>query len=214
MTPPSRRVVLVGAGGFGRETAGFLSTLDAVEPLGFLDDAPSLKGRTFSGLEVLGPLDLIETMPPDVRVVITLGNPRDPTIRRRVAQRLELPDDRYETLIHPMAAIGTDVDIGVGTVVHAGSVFTHSLTIGRHVAIMPNVVLTHDDVVGDNATFGAGVMLAGGVTVEDAAYLGAGVTVREGARIGAAAVVGMGSVVLTDIPSNQVWAGVPARRLH
>lgn len=213
MTAPGRRIVLVGAGGFGRETAGFLSSLIGFEALGFLDDAPGLQGQRLAGLEVLGPLDLLDSMPLDVGVVITLGNPGDPTIRSRVSQRLGLAADRYTTLIHPMATVGTDVEIGVGTVVHAGSVFTQSVRIGRHVALMPNVVLTHDDVVGDYVTFGAGVMLAGGVVVEDSAYLGAGVTVREGTTIGAGAVVGMGSVVLTNVPPGQTWGGVPARRL-
>ena len=214
MTAERRSIVLVGAGGFGRETAGFLASVDGVEPLGFLDDAPGLHGQTIAGLQVLGPLELLAGMPSSVGVVITLGNPRDPTIRRRVSQRLDLALDRYVTLLHPTTVLGTEVQIGGGTVVHAGSVFTQSIRIGRHVAIMPNVVLTHDDVVGDHVTFGAGVMLAGGVVVEDSAYLGAGVTVREGTTIGEGAVVGMGSTVLKDIPPGQTWGGVPARRLR
>ena len=204
--------MLVGAGGFGRETAGLVASLAGVEALGFLDDDPLLQGKTLARTEVLGTLDLLPNMA-GVGVVVTVANPRDPTVRNRVVERLNLPPERYRTLIHPMTTVGPDVEVGAGTVIHAGSVFTQDIRIGRHVAFMPNVVLTHDNRVGDFVTFGAGAKLAGAVVVEDSAYIGSGAMVRETCRIGAGAVVGMGSVVLDDVPAGETWAGVPARPL-
>jgi sugar O-acyltransferase (sialic acid O-acetyltransferase NeuD family) len=212
LTAHTDQIVLVGAGGFGRETAGLVASLAGVEVLGFLDDDPLLQGKTLARIEVLGSLDHLPTKP-EVGVVVTVANPRDPTVRSRVVERLHLPPERYRTLIHPMTTVGPDVEIGAGTVIHPGSVFTQDIRIGRHVAFMPNVVLTHDNRVGDFVTFGAGAKLAGAVVVEDSAYIGSGAMVRETCRIGAGAVVGMGSVVLDDVPAGETWAGVPARRL-
>jgi acetyltransferase-like isoleucine patch superfamily enzyme len=45
-------------------------------------------------------------------------------------------------------------------------------------------------------------------------WLGKGVIVLSGVTIGDGAVVGAGSVVTRSIPSGEVWAGVPARRIH
>lgn len=42
-------------------------------------------------------------------------------------------------------------------------------------------------------------------------WLGANVTILKGVTIGEYAVIGAGSVVAHDIPSNQIWAGNPAR---
>src|SRR3546814_3986551 len=42
----------------------------------------------------------------------------------------------------------------------------------------------------------------------------AGCLLREGARIGAWALVGMGAAVTGDVPTREVWAGVPARFLR
>lgn len=51
------------------------------------------------------------------------------------------------------------------------------------------------------------------VWIGDDVWLGAGVIVLPGARIGGGAVIAAGAVVRGDIPSGQVWGGVPARFL-
>jgi acetyltransferase-like isoleucine patch superfamily enzyme len=79
---------------------------------------------------------------------------------------------------------------------------------------MPQVILTHDDTVDDFGTLASGVRLGGQVHIGQCAYLGAGAMVREARTVGAYALIGMGAVVTTDIPANEVWAGVPARYLR
>lgn len=53
-----------------------------------------------------------------------------------------------------------------------------------------------------------------GVTIQDNVWLAAGVTVLPGVTIGANSVIGAGSVVTKSIPPNEIWAGVPARKLR
>ena len=221
MTVAPRPLVLVGAGGFARETAQLIRQHPTVGPAGefyavagFLDDDPRRQGTLVDGTPVLGPCeDAREHAERGAGVLVCVGNPGDPTSRRRLVARLGLPDAAYATVVHPLADVSPDSTLGAGTVLHAGVVLTAAVQVGRHVAVMPHVVLTHDDVINDHATFAVGVRLAGGVVVGDAAYLGAGALVREGRRIGAGALVGMGSVVLRDVPPDEVWAGSPARRL-
>ncbi|OPF52897.1 acetyltransferase [Clostridium baratii] len=49
------------------------------------------------------------------------------------------------------------------------------------------------------------------VKIRRNAWLGAGVTVCPGVTIGENSVIGAGSVVTKDVPSNTVYAGVPAK---
>lgn len=209
--------MLVGAGGFARETAEAVLAVNRACPsyelLGFVDDDPVLAGGKVDGLPVLGPISTIAELG-GIQVVVCTGHPGNYTSRRRIVERLGLAPDRYATIVHPAAVIPPSLCLGPGSVVLAGVVATTAVKLGAHVAVMPGVVLTHDDVIGDYATFGSGAKLAGRVTVGEGAYVGAGALVRENRSIGAWSLIGMGAAVTRDVPPGEVWAGVPARRLR
>jgi sugar O-acyltransferase (sialic acid O-acetyltransferase NeuD family) len=219
LTPALEQIVLVGSGGFGRETAELVRAINAAaaEPrwdlLGFLDDDEARWGASVSGTTVLGGLDRLAEMP-DTRVVVCTGHPGNFASRRRIVERFALAPKRYATLVHPAATVPASCTLGRGTVILAGVVATTDVEIGSHVAVMPQAVFTHDDRVDDFVTVGSGVRLAGAVHVQEGAYLGGGALVREHLTIGAGALVGMGAVVAQDVPGGEVWAGVPARRLR
>ncbi len=205
-----RDLVIVGAGGFARETAS-AALAGGRRVLGFVDDNPDLHGTVRSGLPVLGPVDHVTGL--DADVVVCVGNPRNYTVRQQIVERLGLDAGRYATVLHPSVSIGTGSSVGEGTVLLAGTVLTADVTVGAHVAVMPQAVLTHDDLVGSYATVASGVRLGGGAILETGAYVGSGALIREGVTVGAWSLVGMGSVVLRDVPSGEIWAGNPARFL-
>lgn len=212
--------MLIGAGGFGRETAALVTAINEARTdrprwdlLGFLDDDPAKWGVPLAGTRVLGGLHELAELP-DALVVVCTGHPGNFTSKRRIVERLALEPERYATLVHPRAIVPSSCTLGVGTVLLAGVVATTDVTFGSHVSVMPQAVFTHDDRIDDFVTVASGVCLAGAVHVEQGAYLGGGVLVREYCRIGPGALVGIGAVVTRDVPGGEVWAGVPARRLR
>lgn len=221
MTTP-QELLIVGAGGLGREAVATVRAMNAVRPtftpLGFLDDDPDRAGTKVDGLEVLGPIDPFGRSRiadfPDAQVVVCAGSAHARFNRLRIVARLQLPADRYATVVHPTAVLPDGLVVGPGCVILATVVVTTAIEIGAHVVMMPGVTVAHDGTVGSFVTFGSGARLAGGVVVDDGAYLGAGALVREGCRIGAWSLVGMGAVVLSDIPPGEAWVGNPARRLR
>jgi sugar O-acyltransferase (sialic acid O-acetyltransferase NeuD family) len=210
----TRRLLIVGAGGFARETAQAVLAVndrdETWELLGHLDDDPRLAGGTVSGVPVLGPVAAVHDHP-DAAVVICTGRPDNYASRLAIARRIDLPDDRYATLVHPAAAVARSCRLGPGSVVLAHVTCTADVVVGRHVAVMPQVVLTHDVRVDDWATLASGVRLGGGVHVAEGAYLGAAAAIREGVTVGAWAMVGMSAVVTRDVPAGRLWYGAPAR---
>src|SRR4051794_32916375 len=173
----AERLVLVGAGGLGRETAQ--AALAAGVPVaGFLDDAPGLAGGKVGEVPVLGSTADAAGLDADARVLATVASSADPGRRLRLVARLALTDDRWGLLVHPSAQLAASTEIGPGCVVLAGCVTTADVVVGRHVVLMPACVLTHDDVVEDGVTFASGVRLSGGVRIGRGAYLGTGAMVR------------------------------------
>ncbi|MBM7770574.1 sugar O-acyltransferase (sialic acid O-acetyltransferase NeuD family) [Actinokineospora baliensis] len=211
MTQP---LLLVGAGGLAREVLAAARALPSeFKTIGMLDDNPAQHGSDVDGVPVLGPSDLVHEHT-DALVLVCVASPGKPAGRANVVRRLDLPAERYATLVHPAASVAPGVELGEGTVLLAGTVITAPQRVGAHVLAMPHVLFTHDDSVADFVTCAGRATLAGAVTVAESAYLGAGSLVRQGIRIGARAVLGMGAVVLSDVPDDQTWVGVPAKPLN
>ncbi len=205
-------LVLIGAGGLGREAAAAVAAVNAVRPtwhlIGYLDDDPALHAAWIGRDRVLGPLAAGADMSKAHRLLCVASRREG----GRAAVAAEVPGP-YATVVHPTAALGSGSRVGEGSIVLAAVVATADVSIGAHCVLMPHVVLTHDDVLEDHVICAAGVRLAGGVRVGHGAYLGSGCSIREGVRIGAGATIGMGAVVLEDVPPGEIWVGVPARRL-
>ena len=217
MTSARTDLVLIGAGGFGRETAEAVRDLIGAGAswrlLGYLDDDPARSGTLVDGVPVLGSIRELLDMP-DARAVVCTGRPGNYVSRPRIVADLGLPAERFATIVHQTAVVSMSSRVGPGSVILAQCTLTAAVTVGRHVAVMPQVTLTHDDVIEDFATVASGVCLGGGVRVGRSAYIGSGALVREGLTIGPYAMVGMGAVVTRDVPAREVWAGCPARRLR
>lgn len=204
-----RPLILVAASGLAREAVQAVRAGEFYDVIGFVDENPARHGDVISDVKVLGGLDVVSDIP-DAAVLLCTGSG---AARASLAARLDLDETRWATVVDPRTTVAATCTIGRGSILLAGCVLTTAVTVGRHVVAMPNVVLTHDDVVDDFATLCAGVALGGSVRVGTRAYLGMNAGVREGRHVGADAVVGMGSVVLTDVPANETWAGVPAAHL-
>ncbi|GGD75716.1 NeuD/PglB/VioB family sugar acetyltransferase [Microbacterium murale] len=200
-------VLLIGASGLAREVlaAGMVGVT------GILDDDTALHGTEISGVPVRGSID--SAVDRDEQLLVCIG---PSTIRRQVVQRLRrlgVGADRFAIFAARTARIGSTSDIGAGSIVLDGTVITADATLGSHVVVMPNCTITHDDVIDDFATLAAGAAIGGSARIGEAAYVGMNASVKQGVAVGAGATVGMGSVVLVDVPDQEIWAGVPARQL-
>lgn len=121
------------------------------------------------------------------------------------------PDLPFVTAVHPSAVIARDVVLGPGTVVMAGAVINPGTTIGAHVIINTRASIDHDNTLGDCSSVAPGVTTGGKVAIGQRTAIGVGANLIHGIAIGDDTVVGAGAAVVSDLPSNVLALGVPAR---
>lgn len=210
-------VVVIGAGGHGREVAAYLTALaatDNVQFAGFIDEelppGPAPLGRILGGFHDLA-LFVRARAAATVFFITAAG---DNTLRRHFVQAvgaLDLSKLRPWTVVHPSAVVGPEVEIGPGTCLAPGSIVTTRSRIGAHCILNVNASVSHDCVVGDFCNINPGAVICGNVRLDDGCYIGAGAVVIDHVTIGANTVVGAGAVVTEDLPAAVTAVGVPAK---
>lgn len=214
---PQQDLIVIGAGLGAGDIVWMVQQLrtcgSALMVRGFLDDDAAKQGTLAAGLPVLGPLTAVSDFR-DVRFVIGMASYRQPRLRLNVAARLGLPPDRYATLIHPTASVSPEVRMGVGCLVFQGAVIGHEARIGDHAFISPGCIVSHHAVVDEGATMAPASVLCGGAALGCGAYAGARAVITGHTTVGPGALASIGSVVVRDVPADQVVFGNPARLLR
>jgi len=209
-------LLILGAGGTARDILDWVPSLAAAgheyQCLGLIDDDPAKRATMIGDVRVIGGLDDASRWP-DCRFVDSLGGPRSYRHRADLLGRTTLTDDRFETIVHPLACVSSKAGLGAGCLIYPFVFIGPDVRIGRHVTILSHSSINHDCVIGDHSILAAHTTLAGGVTLEDHCYVGMSATVIGDTHIGTGAMIGMGSVVRHDVPAETRVAGSPAHPL-
>lgn len=214
-----KRIIILGTGGNCIDILDSIQDINeaAFQPVyacqGFLDDNPATWGLTLHGVKVLGPLPSAAQYA-DCSFVFGIGSVRNYHRREDILRTAGVPDERFETIIHPSASVSRSAKLGSGSVILQHVTVASDATVGRHVYILPNSIISHGALVDDFATIAGGVCISGNVRVGFSCYIGTNAALRDGVSIGERALVGMSSVVLSDVPARTVVAGNPAKVLR
>lgn len=207
--PAPRKLIIVAAGAFGREVLWVArEATEEFEILGFLDDAKDRRGELVCGVPVLGTVDEWVDFP-DAHFVIAVGPPR---IKKAIFDRMSAKGaPRFATLIHRSAQMSEYVEIGEGSVICAGCVLTTQIEIRRHVIVNLSCTCGHDTVMEDFVTLAPMIAASSRVRLAEGTEIGMFTTLLPGITLGSGSMVGMGSVVVKDVPANELWLGSPAK---
>jgi sugar O-acyltransferase (sialic acid O-acetyltransferase NeuD family) len=205
-----KRLIIVGAGGFGREVLSWVLQSQAHQRewcvSGFLDANPKALDGYDDSFPILGsPTDYQPSG--DEVFVCAMGEPKT---RLNVCRHLEAYGACFATLIHPSAVVGRNTTMGRGCILCPGAVLTADVRIGHHVIINACASVGHDAVIGDGCTLSGHADVTGFARLGSGVFLGTHAAVLPSARVGDFSVVGAGSVVLRDVKPGATVMGVPA----
>lgn len=208
-----KNVVVVGAGGAGREVLEIFKDQNKIKKrwniLGFIDENRSLHQRIVNGYPVIGGISWIEEHRDwQVNCVVAVG---DCEIRRQLVEKLTKSGAIFCNAIHPSVIMSESVQLGHGVIISAGSVLTVNIQIDDHVYVNINSTICHDAKIGKYCTINPLAKINGNNALGEGVYVGTGATFIQGITVGDWTTVGAGAVVIRNIQEGVVAVGVPAK---
>lgn len=214
----AKNIVVIGAGGFGREVCDIVEASNAAIPgsyklLGVVDDAPSsvnMERLATRNIPYLGTIQelITEYVPSELSYVLGINSP---SVKKKLAMQLDESGFSPSTFIHPSATLGSNVELGVGNVICAGARLTTNISLGAHVHVNINSTIGHDVTIGDYVSINPLAAISGDIVIEDLATIGSSAFLLQGLTIGTGSTVGAGSCVVKPVETGAVVKGVPAR---
>ncbi|MEC1177747.1 acetyltransferase [Metasolibacillus meyeri] len=158
---------------------------------------------------IKGPMTIIQDLLDEkTKVIISIGHN---ATRRKIAQRIQLSEECYGTVIHPSAIISPTSTIGYGTVVMPNVVVNADSIVENHVILNTSCIVEHDCAVQSFVHISPSAVITGGVSVQEGTQIGARASVNPTVKIGKWTMIGAGSTVTHHIPDNVTAVGVPAK---
>lgn len=207
------RLILVGAGDFGRELINWVEDAadSGVDPRfsGFIDaNALALNNYGYR-LPWLGTPDEFIPLAGD-QFVLGIANP---DIKRRIVEMLRAKNAVFARFIHPSAVIAKTAILGEGVVICPHALISSDANLGAFVAVNGLSSVGHDARIGDYSTLSAHVDITGFVQVGEGVFLGTGAKVIPRVKLGSWSKIGAGTTILRSVPEGAVMYAMPARRL-
>lgn len=205
-------IVIIGAGGFGREVQWLIERINEQEQtwniLGYVDDGMAVDTNV-DGYRVLGGIDYLRSVKENVAVVCAIGSSK--TRKKVISRLLEQSNITFPNLVDPSVIMSGRIKMGQGNIICASNILTVDIEMGDFNIINLDCTVGHDVMIDSFVTVYPSVNISGMVEVGSETELGTGTQIIQGKKIGGNIIVGAGSVVVKDILETGTYIGIPAR---
>ena len=180
------KLLLVGAGGFGRVV---LEHVSAFYDCAFLDDGDV---SIVDGVPVIGKTgDMASFYPEYKRLLVTIGNSK---LRERLYKEAASIGYTFPSIIHPSAYVSPHACIGNGCVILNNAVVQNNAKCGDGCILNPGVELHHDSTIGSYCLVYTNSVVRSLTHVGDRVWIGSTATVSTSAIVPDDAIIGDGEV--------------------
>lgn len=205
-------VIIIGAGGFGREVYFFAKEILPVNQYrikGFLDDNPGILNNYQLEVGIIGNLDHYDIKEQD-RFLFAIGSI---DTKKQLITKLKNRGAKFLSIIHPTATVAETAKIGEGVIIAPFCSVSVHAQIDDFVMMNAYATCGHDAKVGKYCILSPYAALNGFVILEEEVFLGTHATVTPYKKVGYKSKVSANSVVMRDVPPDSLVFGVPGRAI-
>jgi len=209
-------IVIVGTGGFAKETAFLIEEINRKNHiwkiLGFIASDEKIKGSTHGKYDIYNTDEFLLKTSKKLNVVIGVG---DPKLINNLSNKFKKNNNLiFPNLIHPNAIGDWErIKFGEGNIICAGNIFTTDIKIGSFNIFNLNCTIGHDTEIGNCNVINPSVNISGGVKIENNILIGTGAQLLQYINVCSDSIIGAGSVVTKNIKEPGVYIGIPSRKM-
>jgi sugar O-acyltransferase (sialic acid O-acetyltransferase NeuD family) len=171
---PEKKLLILGAGGFGQSIAEVAELLGKWKSISFIDDRWSEQQQAGRYI-IIANIQSLETINVDnFEAIIAVGNNQ---IRQKWQQLLLDLSIPLTTIIHPQTVIAPSVKIGQGVIIMAGCIIGTNTIIQDGVILNIGTLLDHDVMIEAFSHLSVGVKVAGGQIIPLSSFLEVGTSI-------------------------------------
>ena len=210
-----KKVIIIGGRGNGTVIASTIEDCieygQNYEIVGFLND----KESTINGYPVVGGIkeQNWDKWGEEVYFVFAMSNVKKAEQRYEMLQSLNIPEDRFISIIHPTAVVSKKAKIGNGVVIMPLVIISPDVILKNHSQCYAQSFVGHDTTIDEMVFIANNSSLGGRVKVEKGAHLGSNSSILERVTIGEFSVIGLASNVIKSTEPKGVYVGNPAKKV-
>ena len=207
-----KKIVIIGAGGFGREVEWLIERINENNPtwelIGYVDDNVEIGKKVGNSKVICNTKELLSHS--DLSVAIAIGNSK---IREKMFDKIKSNTRlSFPNLIDPTVICGNN-KFGMGNIICARTILTVNIELGDFNIINLNCTLGHDDIIHNFITIYPNVNVSGNVTIENRVEIGTGTQIIQQKNICSDVVIGASAFIVKDITETGTYIGIPAKKL-
>ena len=184
------KLLLVGAGGFGRVV---LEHVSALYDCAFLDDGDA---SIVDGIPVVGKTGDLKMFFTEYNLLlVTIGNNK---LRQALYEKAASVGYSFPNIIHPSAYVSPHAHIGYGCIILNNAVVQNNARCGDGCILNPGVELHHDSTIGSYCLIYTNSVIRSLTRVGDHVWIGSNCTVSTGSVVEDNSIIADGMAVQRD----------------
>lgn len=205
-----KNLIIIGAGGCGRETLQWAEDINRINKKwsikGFIDDNLESLSNVVCKYKVISKIDEYLIGKED-EFICAIANSK---VKEGIVDKLKAKGAKFTTIVHPTAVIGDTSNIGENVIIYPFALISDNAIISDGCIINMYSSVAHDALLGTCCTISAHCDITGGCKLGKNVFMGTTSNMVPRISIGDNVFICAGSTVMASVRSDKKVMGNPA----